>query len=155
VSRGRARTGQPNPGAAERARQVNVQAMYDADPPIDISSATWRDDPALSERDWVLLDNFHTRMKSENEDMQDCTRCDKRWFTLDLNRDYVCHECSKADRDLELDMPYLFSAANDLDPGMVPPELQGEYELSQVEEMLIARVHCFVEVRQIRGSQFR
>jgi hypothetical protein len=66
VSRSRARTGQPNPGAAEHARQVNVQAMYDADPPINISSATWRDDPALSERNWVLLDNFHTRMKSKN-----------------------------------------------------------------------------------------
>jgi hypothetical protein len=51
VLRGRARTGQPNPGAVERARQANVQAMYNADPPIDISSAAWRDDPALSERD--------------------------------------------------------------------------------------------------------
>ncbi|KAF2827752.1 hypothetical protein CC86DRAFT_239963, partial [Ophiobolus disseminans] len=28
-------------------------------------------------------------------------------------------------------------------------------KLSQVEEMLIARVHCFVEVRQIRGQQFK
>jgi hypothetical protein len=52
-------------------------------------------------------------------------------------------------------MPFQFSADNEMDPGPVPTQLTGEYALTQVEQMLIARVHCFVEVRQVRGSQFR
>lgn len=34
----------------------------------------------------------------------------------------------------------------------MPPGLP---KLSQIEEMLIARVHHFVEVRQIRGQQYK
>ncbi|EDN09817.1 predicted protein [Histoplasma mississippiense (nom. inval.)] len=40
---------------------------------------------------------------------------------------------------------------NNLDPGQVP-DLPS---ISQVEEMLIARVHVFVEIRQVRGQQYK
>lgn len=36
--------------------------------------------------------------------------------------------------------------------GLVPSSLP---ELTSVEEMLIARVHVFIEVRQVRGQQFK
>jgi len=37
-------------------------------------------------------------------------------------------------------------------PGDVPTELS---TLTQIEEMLIARVHVYVEIQQIRGQQYR
>jgi hypothetical protein len=49
-------------------------------------------------------------------------------------------------------MPFLYSGANEMDPGPMPPSLE---QLTQIEEMLIARVHCFVEVRQVRGVQYK
>ena len=39
-----------------------------------------------------------------------------------------------------------------MDPSMVDHTLP---ELSQVEEMLITRVHVYVELRQVRGAQWR
>jgi hypothetical protein len=39
-----------------------------------------------------------------------------------------------------------------MDPSGVPDHL---LVLTQVEEMLIARVHVFLEVRQIRGQQYK
>ena len=48
------------------------------------------------------------------------------------------------------DEPELFSKDNLMDPGSVPEHLPA---LTQVEEMLIARVHVFLEVRQTRGQQ--
>jgi hypothetical protein len=39
-----------------------------------------------------------------------------------------------------------------MDPGPAEPGLE---PLTQIEEMLIARVHCFVEVRQVRGIQYK
>ncbi|KAF2706208.1 hypothetical protein K504DRAFT_438267, partial [Pleomassaria siparia CBS 279.74] len=71
---------------------------------------------------------------------------------MGLNNDNICTACVKIDKDLDEDEPYLFSAANNLDPGSVPSRLP---PLTQIEEMLIARVQCFVEVRQVRGIQYK
>jgi hypothetical protein len=49
-------------------------------------------------------------------------------------------------------MPFLYSIENDLNPGMMPEGLE---PMTQIEEMLIAQVHCYVEVRQIRGVQYK
>jgi hypothetical protein len=49
-------------------------------------------------------------------------------------------------------MPFLYSGANEMDPGPMPLGLE---QLTQIEEMLIARVHCFSEVRQVRGVQYK
>jgi len=54
---------------------------------------------------------------------------------MQLNRDNVCHRCLLKDKDKE---PPLLSDDNEMDPGEVPEHLPA---LSQVEEMLIARVH--------------
>ena len=50
------------------------------------------------------------------------------------------------------DEPELFSKENLMDPGSVAEHLLA---LTQVEEMLIARVHVYVEARQIRGQQYK
>ncbi|KAE8739488.1 hypothetical protein FOCC_FOCC015019 [Frankliniella occidentalis] len=44
-----------------------------------------------------------------------------------------------------------FSATNFMDPGEVPPELQG---LTYIEQQLIARVHPVVSVYKVRGGQY-
>jgi ATP-dependent DNA helicase PIF1 len=153
VSRGRALHGRSDPGPAQRARQANIQAMLEETDPVIDSTSDLLEQPALNKQDWAYLQAFHERM--EKEHMEQCTRCDKKWYNLALNRDHVCYVCVKADKDLDTDMPFQFSADNEMDLGLVPTQLTGEYALTQVEEMLIARVHCFVEVRQVRGSQFR
>jgi hypothetical protein len=64
----------------------------------------------------------------------------------------VCKKCLARDKTKEADQPFFFSAANHTDPGAVPGDLP---ELTQVEEMLISRVHVFIEIRQIRGQQYQ
>jgi hypothetical protein len=68
---------------------------------------------------------------------------------MQMNRDSVCARCQRADKGKE-DV-FLYGTANNMDPGEMP-DLP---ELSQVEEMLIARVHVFIEVRQVRGQQYK
>ena len=67
---------------------------------------------------------------------------------MDL-KDNVCGCCRRADKSRDDNAPFLYSATNDMDPGDddVPMSLS---VLTQVEEMLIAPVHVYVEVRQIR-----
>jgi hypothetical protein len=71
---------------------------------------------------------------------------------MGLDDDMVCSSCIKADKDKDEDMPFLYSIENNLDPGMMPEGLE---PMTQIEEMLIARVHCHVEVRQVRGVQYK
>jgi hypothetical protein len=140
------------PGPAERERQANINRMGIPDPTINIDSEGWQDQQALSDPDWELLQNFHARM--DKEEMETCSRCNERWFKMRLNGDNVCKDCIKVDRDVDPDEPFMFTYANLLDPGPVPGEAILP-KLSQVEEMLISRVHCFVEVRQVRGQQYK
>jgi hypothetical protein len=140
------------PGAAYRSRQARLDAFAVRDPPLDISTEDWRDDPALTKRDYQLLNGFHEEL--DQECLETCARCEEKWFHMGLNNDRVCSSCQKADKNLDgdEDMPFLYSAANEMDPGPVPLELE---PLTQVEEMLTARVHCFVEIRQVRDVQYK
>ena len=65
-----------------------------------------------------------------------------------LDQDAVCRRCLLKDKDKE---PFLMSDDNEMDPGEVPAHLLA---LSQVEEMLIARVHLHLEAKRIRGLQY-
>ena len=57
--------------------------------------------------------------------------------------------CSRCSRDKQ--EPELYSAANNMDPGSVPPVLQG---LTQVEEMLISPVMPIMSVYQLPLGQY-
>jgi hypothetical protein len=138
-------------GAAHRNRQARSNAFAVHDPPLDLSSEEWRDDPALTEQDYQLLNNFHEKL--DREHLETCSRCEEMWFHMGLDDNRVCSSCQKVDKNLNEDeMPFLYSGANEMDPGPIPPSLE---PLTQIEEMLIARVHCFVEVRQVRGIQYK
>ena len=123
--------------------------MQPSDPPLDLNDPDWRFNPALTGTDWQYLKQFHHAL--EEEKMEYCVRCREQWFNMGLGDDGVCARCTRVDMKRLLNEPFLYSSENHLDPGNqfdLPP-------LTQVEEMLIARVHVFIEIRQVRGVQYR
>ena len=73
-----------------------------------------------------------------------CGCCNESFPSLKLTfGDSVCSRCSHDKQE-----PKLYSAANNMDPGPVPPVLQG---LPQVEEMLISSVMLILSVYQLPG----
>ncbi len=103
----------------------------------------------LHEQPWVVdaMQSFH-QMQSK-WDNRLCTVCHECWPTNTClgvtSHSYVCTRC-KRDKALTK----LYSAANDMHPGPVPPELTG---LTQVEEMLIARACPIMCVYRKHGGQ--
>ena len=80
--------------------------------------------------------------------METCLRCRERWFEMDL-KDGICHSCFL--RDKRDQTPFLMTAENEMDPGDMPAHLP---ELTQVEEMIIARSHVQMMVHRYRGHQY-
>ncbi|KAJ3535345.1 hypothetical protein NM208_g7167 [Fusarium decemcellulare] len=103
----------------------------------------------LSDRDKELLEKFWTEL--ENDRMENCVRCQETWFDMGL-KDGVCKRCIAKDKNKQEDEPLFFSAENQLDFGSIPAFLP---QLTRIEEMLIARVHVFVNVMQVRGQQYK
>jgi hypothetical protein len=64
-------------------------------------------------------------------------------------RNEVCEECILRDKGSQT--PFLMSVENDMDPGEVPAYLPA---LTQVEEMIIARVYVQMFVHRYRGHQY-
>ena len=81
--------------------------------------------------------------------METCIRCRERWFAMDLKED-VCHACYLRDQK-DRKTPFLMSTENEMDPGEVPADLP---ELTQIEEMVIARCHVQMMVHRYRGHQY-
>lgn len=104
---------------------------------------------AISERNQQLIAGWQDYLSSSR--MEFCSRCKRCWFEMKLSRG-VCKSCRDRDNRRPENTPFFFSAENNLDFGDVPPYLP---ELTQVEEMLISRVHVQVQVFQYRGQQYR
>jgi len=81
----------------------------------------------------------------EQVKMESYSRCKERWFCMDLKSD-VCHRCFNRDKGKKT--PFLMSAENEMDLGDIPAYLP---ELTQVEEMIIARSHVQMMVHCYRG----
>jgi hypothetical protein len=103
----------------------------------------------LTEEEWQLLQSFHEEL--DKDVLEECRVCQERWFNMDISGG-ICARCRRRDKNRAEDEPELFSKDNLMDPGSVPEHLPA---LTQVEEMLIARVHVCLEVRQIRGQQYK
>ena len=71
---------------------------------------------------------------------------------MDL-RQQVCAICRQKDKNRRPTEP-CFSAENDLDFGPSHVEL-GLPDLTRTEQLLIAKVHVFIQVRQVKGVQYR
>ena len=98
-----------------------------------------------------MLQNFHTALNTER--MEQCSQCNEHWFDMRLFEG-ICKECRKYDKDRQPDHPLSFSTENHLDPGPAYA-FNGLPDLSQTEAILIAPVHVFVEIRRVRGQQYR
>ena len=61
----------------------------------------------------------------------------------------MCHACHMRERHGK---PNLFTAENNADVGFVPEHLP---VLTEVEEMLITRVHVHCQVWQVKGQQYK
>ncbi|PCD20094.1 hypothetical protein FGRA07_11796 [Fusarium graminearum] len=114
------------------------------------------EDHCLTAHDQHLINTWQNKLNEQV--MVFCPRCKIRWFDLEL-RNGICRSCYRRDTvnapkrgARRAGEPGFWSAANKLDPGDFPEHLP---ELTQVEEMLISRVHAFVQVMTYRGQQYR
>ncbi|KAF6834321.1 mitochondrial dna helicase [Colletotrichum plurivorum] len=101
---------------------------------------------ALTLQDQELISNLYRKL--DQDELQTCLRYSQRWFDLNINDDGVCKICRNADGDNPV---FLFGAANNMDFGDVPAHLP---QLTYIEEILISRIHCAVDLCQVRGVQY-
>ena len=104
---------------------------------------------AISSSDLALQKKFYDELSQIR--MELCPRCKEKWFKMKLING-ICSKCYSKDRNKQMDEPYFFSAANELDFGQIPYHLP---ELSMTEQMMISKIHIFSQIRQVRGAQYR
>ena len=78
-----------------------------------------------------------------------CYVCQESYVGMKVyctNEGPICNRCRQETRI------HRFSSSNNMDPGCQPPELSN---LSQVEEMLIARVNPILQVTHATGGQYK
>lgn len=96
--------------------------------------------------DLEIANAFETFQKSIKS--SECVKCNRKFFDIKVNEHSVCLYCQKCESK---NLPNMFTAQNDMDPGIQPPELQS---LSYVEEQLIAQIHPVISVYRIKGNQY-
>ena len=85
--------------------------------------------------------------KQKSLDFKYCEVCSKICFQLS---DSTCESCLKfTQQNIQNVNP--FSAMNNMEPGMVPPELDG---LTLIEQILISRVKVCMTVFRLHGGQY-
>lgn len=110
----------------------------------------WRNpEHELHSQPWVkeAMDNFHTKQSKWRQEL--CNVCHEIWPTrvdISTSEEYICTRCKR-----DKAVPKLYSCANDMHPGMVPPCLGG---LTQVEQMLIARACPIMSIYRKHGGQW-
>ena len=143
----------PEISESQRVNEEQMSFLQISDPPIDLDNVDLNA-PAVSDRDWQLVNDFHAALDADV--MEECDRCHEKWFNLRLKRlpsENVCSRCRGRDTPGKRgNGPCLMSAQNHMDPGDVPSHLP---QLTQIEEILIARVHSAVELWQARGQQWK
>ncbi|CAG8503777.1 4193_t:CDS:2 [Paraglomus occultum] len=97
----------------------------------------------LSMADQKLLKDFHKRMDKLQHVV--CPVCNESCPSIVLVKG-KCQRCYS-----EKIMPNKFSADNNMDPGDIPEELQ---DLTEIEEMLIARAFTVMSIYRLRGGQY-
>jgi ATP-dependent DNA helicase PIF1 len=104
----------------------------------------------LPTAEWQRIQDFNRAMEAVQ--LETCRRCQERGFSMAL-KEGICHRCFLRDTDNRKRSvaPFLMSAENNMDPGTIPGHLP---ELTQVEEMVIARAHIQLLVKRVRGHQY-
>ena len=106
-----------------------------------------RDEPSLasvlSKPEKVLLRKFRDKVDKLQHSL--CPVCNESFPSITLIKGECCRRCYGKKNSIKK-----FSSNNDMDPGEVPEELQG---LTELEEMLIARVFPVMSVYRLREGQ--
>jgi hypothetical protein len=100
----------------------------------------------ISAEQWQYIQNFHETMNAI--EIETCSRCNKRWFEMHL-RAGLCRRCSLRDKNNQL--LFLINVDNNINLGEVFFYLLA---LSQVKEIIIARLHVQMVVYRVRGHQY-
>jgi len=103
-------------------------------------------EPAVSEEQWGYIADFYRAVGKLVQET--CIRCNEKWFEMHLI-DGVCQTCRQIDKKGGI---HLYTPENKADVGLVPGHLP---KLTEIEEMLIARVHVHVQVWQVKGQQYK
>ncbi|KAI9920820.1 hypothetical protein PsorP6_001546 [Peronosclerospora sorghi] len=78
-----------------------------------------------------------------------CPSCKERWPNMAIRQETgMCRHCHG---EYNSNVIRKFSAANNMDPGPVPAELDG---LTYVKSMLIARVHPIIGCHILKGGNY-
>jgi hypothetical protein len=70
---------------------------------------------------------------------------------MKLQDDSNCYNCFLNEAKNKKGLPSLFSSGNNMDPGLVPQCLK---DLTPFEEILVAKAHCYMQMRRVRGFQY-
>jgi hypothetical protein len=127
----------------------NLQGVAFASPSSSTQPPPEALEMGVAEEEWELIQNFHRKL--EQDIREECIICREFWFNMGL-KSGICRRRTYRDKKKADNAPFLLSRENMMDPGDVPAYLP---QLTQIEEILIARVHISLEVRQIRGQQYR
>jgi hypothetical protein len=98
-------------------------------------------EPAVSDIQWRRVSRFYDSLDAIVREY--CVRCHEFWFDMKL-KDGVCYRCQR----LRQGRPARSFTAIDLVPEHLP-------QLSEIEEMLIARIHVHIQVWQVKGQQYK
>ena len=90
------------------------------------------------------IHTFHAKMTTCA--FSECGTCNECFPSMNASQRTQCTRCTRDKKE-----PKLYSADNGMDPGLVPPELQG---LTQVEEMLISSVMPIMSLYHLPHGQF-
>ena len=108
-------------------------------------------DGPLHLQDWMQAEMHHFTEDMMELELQWCTLCKEYWPVRPSSQrafhreDFACKRCSS----LHAEDLNKFSTDNDMNPGTVPPTLEG---LTMVEEMLIARACPIMTIRRLPGG---
>ena len=135
-----------------RATNVSFQEEHVGSREEYLHQGGWEDtENPLHEQEWVRNEMVSFHSSQEQLQHRQCTIFKETWPTKqNLSKDparYVCHRCT---RDKKL--PQVYSAENDMDPGIVSTQLEGLTQIGQIEEMLIARVCPIMSVYRKHGG---
>jgi len=98
----------------------------------------------LTEEQIQLLHDFDRKMNASMK-VGFCCSCKERWPNMQIiQKSQMCRRCHY-EKGLKL-----FSAENNMDPGILPQELQ---DLTYVEQMLIAQIHPIVSCHILKGGE--
>ena len=139
--------GPPNPVVSARIREGQLHRLLNhVDPPslgADLSG------PALTDEDDQLLRAFNKAL--EEDIMEYCSRCHEKWFGMSL-REGICTRCINRDKDRQDGQPFLMSRENH---SLVPEAPTHLPALTDVEEILIARIKVAIQVWLVKGAQWK